>query len=446
MTVPIDSDRFFTTLASLLMRIQPQVSKATAVDIDSALAALARYVLDADAAITPTQHSAAPSTSEAEGASTSLHSNVQELIAILRLDRKEREEREEHGAKRLRTWKSYRPKHFPPPDVEQITRCLREQYPDRPNIHAENVVEMLGGNGKQTTLFDVVDDHERVQMVMRRDIPGSFNRTTVIDEFPLLCGLHRQGFPVPRPLWLDGSTKVLPTPYIVTARVQGELAGDGRGPRRDSAFDASRMMARMMASLHALDPGSIEGWFDRRWDAEAALANLAYWEDYYRSYAGTVVPAVEVAFQWLRANVELGLQPGVIVHGEAGFHNLLVDGDELAAVLDWELAHVGSPVEDLCYVKGQIEQQGTFRDFIDLYVDAGGQRPSPAAIEYFDIYRLTRNIALFSAAVHSFNSGDTDRFPLLYGSALLCSSYIRHLSAAMERILADGRLSSPSRS
>jgi aminoglycoside phosphotransferase (APT) family kinase protein len=35
------------------------------------------------------------------------------------------------------------------------------------------------------------------------------------------------------------------------------------------------------------------------------------------------------------------------VHGDFGFHNLLVSGNEISAVLDWELATIGDPLSDV---------------------------------------------------------------------------------------------------
>jgi aminoglycoside phosphotransferase (APT) family kinase protein len=50
--------------------------------------------------------------------------------------------------------------------------------------------------------------------------------------------------------------------------------------------------------------------------------------------------------EWLLAN-RPPREEQVIVHGDFGFHNLLVTRDHVTAVLDWELATIGDPLVDL---------------------------------------------------------------------------------------------------
>ncbi len=46
----------------------------------------------------------------------------------------------------------------------------------------------------------------------------------------------------------------------------------------------------------------------------------------------------------------LGTGP-VIVHGDFGPQNVLIEGDAISAVVDWEFAHLGMPVEDLAWAE-----------------------------------------------------------------------------------------------
>lgn len=50
----------------------------------------------------------------------------------------------------------------------------------------------------------------------------------------------------------------------------------------------------------------------------------------------------------------LSILPGigdVIVHGDFGPQNVLIDNGEITALLDWEFAHIGSHVEDLAWAE-----------------------------------------------------------------------------------------------
>ncbi len=67
----------------------------------------------------------------------------------------------------------------------------------------------------------------------------------------------------------------------------------------------------------------------------------------FEAYGGDR-PIMALAIKWCRDNVP---EPStaVLVHGDFRMGNLMVDADGLAAVLDWELAHLGDPHEDLAY-------------------------------------------------------------------------------------------------
>jgi aminoglycoside phosphotransferase (APT) family kinase protein len=58
-------------------------------------------------------------------------------------------------------------------------------------------------------------------------------------------------------------------------------------------------------------------------------------------------PAFELAFRWLETHRPPSTRGPVVVHGDFRLGNVIVDDDGLAAVIDWELAHLGDPVEDL---------------------------------------------------------------------------------------------------
>ena len=63
---------------------------------------------------------------------------------------------------------------------------------------------------------------------------------------------------------------------------------------------------------------------------------------------GDTTATFEWGFRWLAAR-KPDPSPTVLVHGDFRMGNLIVDGSDLAAVLDWELVHVGHAYEDLAW-------------------------------------------------------------------------------------------------
>lgn len=166
------------------------------------------------------------------------------------------------------------------------------------------------------------------------------------EEFRLLQVAWAHGVKVPEPLHyfpdLEGREAFL------MRRLEGETIG-ARVVRRPELARARetlpQAMAEELAKIHALSPDevpflqppSLPSW-------RAAL------EEAYRDLdaLGEPHPALEWGLRWLLDHPPRELPP-VVVHGDFRVGNLLVDGEGLVAVLDWEFAHLGDPREDLAW-------------------------------------------------------------------------------------------------
>ena len=84
----------------------------------------------------------------------------------------------------------------------------------------------------------------------------------------------------------------------------------------------------------------------RRMTAGKEIADL---EREYRCYDWPR-PVFELALRWLRER-DPGPPPEVtLVHGDFRHGNFIIGPDGVRAVLDWELAHLGDPMEDLGWI------------------------------------------------------------------------------------------------
>ncbi len=80
-----------------------------------------------------------------------------------------------------------------------------------------------------------------------------------------------------------------------------------------------------------------------------ASVELAHYAASHRA-TGWAKPVFELALQWLQRH-DVGAPPCLsLVHGDFRNGNLIVDESGLRAVLDWELAHWGDPMEDLGWI------------------------------------------------------------------------------------------------
>lgn len=190
------------------------------------------------------------------------------------------------------------------------------------------------------------------------------------------AGAH--GVPVPQVVRVCRPEDGLGEAYVMTC-LEGETLG--KRIARDEAFRAVRQSlawrcGQVLAALHAIPIGEATGL-----TLTDAAAVLDQYEATYRKL-GARRPVMEAAFRWLKARAPK-LDAPVLVHGDFRNGNLMVDpAHGLVAVLDWELAHLGDPAEDLGWIcvnswrfggEGPVGGFGDYQDLLEGYAEAGGR-------------------------------------------------------------------------
>jgi aminoglycoside phosphotransferase (APT) family kinase protein len=117
---------------------------------------------------------------------------------------------------------------------------------------------------------------------------------------------------------------------------------------RDPAYQGAfarlpQQWAEQLAAIHAIAPASLPQALSRRSPADMLADLERRWRD-----LGGVSPIYALAFGWLERALPDPVEPR-LCHGDFRMGNLLITPDGLSAVLDWELAHLGDPVQDLAF-------------------------------------------------------------------------------------------------
>ena len=289
--------------------------------------------------------------------------------------------------------------------AERLQSYLRGKFTDRPGLQVTSLRELPGGFGKMTFLFDVVGlESAPCSLVLRRDRPNGATETTVADEFPLLRAMHRHGLPVAEPLWLEPGP-ALDYPFIVVRRLEGRPAGDlWKADPNVCSAETARDLASVLARLHSLDPGamSLGPRLRPAGAAESVAAMLAEVRELWMRKRLEPDAALQASLCWLEHNIPPPTPRAHLVHSDVGFHNLLIANEKVSGLLDWELAHLGDPVEDLSYVRPYIEQLLPWKEFLAAYRNAGGSGYSEDRARYFSVWRGVRNTVYTLLCHHAF--------------------------------------------
>ena len=181
--------------------------------------------------------------------------------------------------------------------------------------------------------------------VLRHPPPGRVLPTAhdLAREHRFLVAVAGSGVPVPQVIAFCEDAEVAGLPFLLVRRVAGEcLLRDPIGARDGEAL--ARSAVAVLASLHAID------WRDRELPARPGSyleRQVLRWKHQLEQTptAGRL-PRLDSLYQWLCEHLPKDSDQ-TIVHGDFGFHNLLVQGEGISAVLDWELATIGDPLTDL---------------------------------------------------------------------------------------------------
>ena len=259
--------------------------------------------------------------------------------------------------------------------------------------HALQSFRRLSGGASQETWALSSTDQEAI---LRRAPGGtSAARSSAAIGLPaeakLIALAEQAGVPVPEILHvMDGSDQL--GDGFLMSRVNGETIA--RPILRDDAFQAARAVLASQCGAALADIHSIAlNGAPPELQASDGLAQIGQYEEIYRSY-DTPRPVFELALQWLKANAPAPL-PSVLVHGDFRLGNLMIDETGLVAVLDWELAHIGDPREDIAWLCvnswrfGQTQNRvggfGQLDDLLQAYNARTGQSISGREIDWWEM-------------------------------------------------------------
>jgi len=228
-----------------------------------------------------------------------------------------------------------------------LQRLADRLVPD--GLAVGRVQRLSGGASQQTWAFDVATaGAPRVQpLVLRRaaDAAGTRAQGTagLQTEAQLIEAAHAGGVPVPRVRHVLQPADGLGEGFVME-RIEGETLG--RRIVRDARLAGARELlahqcGAAMARIHRLP---VRGLPALR--TAGARAELDFQIGLHRSH-GTARPVFEWALRWLHVHAPADVAAPVLVHGDFRNGNLMVGEEGLRAVLDWELAHLGDPMEDL---------------------------------------------------------------------------------------------------
>ncbi|KAA8962880.1 MAG: phosphotransferase family protein [Mycobacterium sp.] len=210
-------------------------------------------------------------------------------------------------------------------------------------VTIDNLRALTGGASRSTWAFDAVSADGRRSLILRVGPPDDVHASMEL-EARVQKAAAAAGAPVANVVTAANSPAALGCPFLICDEVQGEtivrriermLDEDPGSAGRERLLV---QCAQALAAIHRADTHDPE---------LKAQDQLTEWRDRLDAMGDTTA-TFEWAFRWLAAH-RPAPSPAHLVHGDYRMGNLIVDGSTLAAVLDWELVHIGEMYEDLAW-------------------------------------------------------------------------------------------------
>jgi aminoglycoside phosphotransferase (APT) family kinase protein len=302
-----------------------------------------------------------------------------------------------------------------------LTAWLGEELRD-PGLRIDGLRRTSVGYSRENWVFDAAwqaDGKAHTQaFIARRDPAGSVLDTDRRLEFAILRALAGTDVPVPKVRWLDADGTRLGRPSIVMNLADGVcdyMVLNGERPLDRRLAIAHRLYDRL-ADIHRLDwralgldeilenPGN-----------RAALAVLDYWEAELRRVQLEPEPELELVIAWLRERAPDN-DVVTLVHGDFKPGNVLMQGDEVTLVLDWETAHLGDPLEDIGWVTnplraGEHRIPGAWEpsDLIARWTERTGFAGDLVTVRWWNVLANFKQAMTVLTGKHAFADGRFDR-------------------------------------
>jgi len=320
----------------------------------------------------------------------------------------------------------------------RIAAYVASRIPGARDVTVDALARISGGASRETYRFRLQYTAasgapvER-RLILRRDPPASLIETQRRVEFAAYQAFHGSAVPVPEMLWLEEESDALDHPFFIAVELTGYETSP-YGLQQEPYLSQQRAYGErkwtILGEISKADPVAL-GLSDVMTPVapeDCWKRELGYWEGVLDEDEVTPQPIIRAAIRWLRANPPPPAQKISVVHGDYRTGNYLYDDQgEIHGVLDWEMAHLGDPLEDLGWGLNRIwcmardERRGGLlpRDeAVAIWERASGLRADPAALHWWELFNCVKGQGIWVSSARAWTDNE-NRDPIMIYSAWL---------------------------
>jgi aminoglycoside phosphotransferase (APT) family kinase protein len=302
--------------------------------------------------------------------------------------------------------------------AERLSMVAHHHFPASRGI--ARVTRLTAGATQDIWRFELVEEGAETPLILRRapgggtaERPATSTSIGLETEAELLRLAAGAGVPAPAVRHVltpaDGLGHGFIMEFVTGETLGGRIVRDARFA--EARPKLARQCGEILARIHAIPA-------DAAPDLKRSSATELV-DEWRAAYQATdwPRPVFELAFRWLDEHLPPPPSRPRLVHGDFRNGNLIIGPAGVVAVLDWELAHIGDPMEDLGWICanawrfGQVDKPvGGFGEREDMYAGyeaAGGDPVNREHALFWEVFGSLRWGVMCAGMVRAFRAGDS---------------------------------------
>jgi aminoglycoside phosphotransferase (APT) family kinase protein len=282
----------------------------------------------------------------------------------------------------------------------------------------EGLSRIPGGASRETYRFDAIVGGEVRPLILRRDPTGSLIDTDRSLEYLAFQSFHGRA-PVPEPIVLDTEGAELERPFFIMTRVDGGAAASPFTvqPYHEHAQAIGEAFFAALGAIAATDPAGLPLATATQAPAPGDCWRVAldHWAKVIDADEQHPQPIVRAAIRRLRRDPPPPATAVRVVHGDYRTGNFLHDGQgTILAILDWEMVHLGDPLEDLAwaidplwghYDESRVAGMIPRAEALAIWSQASGLPIDPEALAWWELFSAVKGQAIWTSAGREYRQG-----------------------------------------
>ena len=281
-----------------------------------------------------------------------------------------------------------------------------------------SISRIFGGASRETYRLSVLNkDLVETRLIYRRSQPSALIETDQLTEYSAYMAFQNSEVPVPKTIAIEESADSLGAPFIIMEELVGEAASpfdqEAYSPHEEELGHQFWNILGEIVIKDIEDPNlsSIPG---SEFEGPSWKRELDHWVEVIRQDSFSVEPILEAAIRELYRNPPKDPIKKCLVHGDYRNGNFLSKDDSLVGILDWEMAHIGDPLEDLAWATSPIwcwkdhnrpsyliQKEKAFK----IWQEKTQIKIEKESLAWWDLFACVKGLAIWVSAGNEFISG-----------------------------------------